>query len=192
MEELLDNVLVLVPVALLIFLRVFAEAARKRVEKAKKTAAGAQSQPAAPVTQARSASQARRTKPSGSPYLAGRNSGTSSSKAKPAGQGLFGRLRDYLSGTRDQPAQRLEPLHFEEEAARKLGQFTPKNADVPASKYWIAPVLGNGPERTLEEASTGSAKPASPKGLPQSLDRLPPLKRAIVLSELLGKPKSLQ
>jgi hypothetical protein len=44
----------------------------------------------------------------------------------------------------------------------------------------------------LEQSAAVVHEPAVRYTIPERLERLPPLKRAIVLSEVLGKPKSLQ
>jgi hypothetical protein len=199
MEELFNNILVLVPVALLIFLRVFAEGARKRSEKARKEAASAESTHAVQGTRA--------TSPSGRPQEPARVSRQemrqSSRKQrreeleaakpnKPVRRDLLGRLRNYLSGSLDQLGETPEPLHFEEEARRRLGQYTIQTASNPGTKARPSTGYREGLAGAMEESPAIVHKPAAPYTFPKRLERLTPLKRAIVLAEVLGKPKSLQ
>jgi hypothetical protein len=190
MEELLDNIFVLVPVALLIFLRVFSDGARKRAEKAKKPAAGAK--PAAPGT------TASRSTPTGTTTPSGPESRSGTKKSRPAGRDLLARLRDYLSGNLEKPSERIEPLHFEEEATRRLGQFRSQPAATPgtgtqmSAGFQVASGYKESLPGAMEESAAVTREPAARYTFPGRLERLPPLKRAIVLTEVLGKPKSLQ
>ncbi len=190
MEELFDNIFVLVPVALIIFLRVFAEGVRKRMEKAKKPATKAAA-PEVPANQARS-------KPQGSSREARPRMGSSKkakvSDSKPGSAriDLLSRLKDYLSGTLDQQAERLEPLHFEEETTRRLGQFRTQAIVPPDTKPVVTTGYKEGLPGAMEESAAITREPVARYAFPERLTRLPPLKRAIVLSEVLGKPKSMQ
>ena len=164
MEELFNNILVLVPVALLIFLRVFAEGARKRSEKTRKEA----------VASAPKKAQA-------------------AQKATPAAkQDLMGRLRRYLSGSLDQLMDKPEPLHFEEEAQKRLGHFKASNGNATPPKPGTALAPQHLLPGAMEESAAIVHEPPIRYVFPKQLERMSPLKRAIVLSEVLGKPKSLQ
>ncbi|MFH2115876.1 MAG: hypothetical protein ABIJ86_15350 [Spirochaetota bacterium] len=183
MEELFDNIFILVPVALLIFLRVFAERARKRSERAKATISTVTPVTREPRGGSRKATlkvaRKAKEKPSTSP-------------TKPARRDLLGRLRDYFSGSLDQPVDRLEPLHFEEEATKRLGQFRTQTAGSPGTRPQVTSGYKEGLPGAMEESAAIVRDPATRFTFPVRLERLPPLKRAIVLSEVLGKPKSMQ
>jgi hypothetical protein len=202
MEELLDNVLVLVPVALIIFLRVFSEGARKRVAKAKKPAASTPSPVAAVKTSATHPDTQRglMEEPREAGWKA-RISGPQTGHTRQRGTarpGLISRLQNYFSGSPDQQAERLEPLHFEEEAARRLGQFRSRSTTAPGTgtqmKQGSQVTQGykEGLPGAMEESAAVTREPAARYSFPGRLERLTPLKRAIVLAEVLGKPKSLQ
>ncbi|MGD9939191.1 MAG: hypothetical protein AB7T74_05265 [Clostridia bacterium] len=190
MEELLDNVFVLVPVALLIFIRVFSGGAKK--------SAGRTTKPAAGSRQAASGATAGPGTLSGSTTLSDPGSGRGTKKTRPASRDLLGRLRDYLSGNLEKPQERLQPLHFEEEAARRLGQFRSQPAAAPATRtqtttgFLAASDYNESLPGSMEESVAVPREPAARYNFPGRLESLPPLKRAIVLAEVLGKPKSLQ
>lgn len=182
MEELFNNILVLVPVALLIFLRVFSENARKRSEKTRKEPA-----PAPEITGWAARQEYRRAPGDQSPAKKDKDP-----KPSPARRDLLGRLRNYLSGSLDQLMDKPEPLHFEEEDQRRLGQLktpgrsaTPLKPGTSSSNQHLLP-------GAMEESPAVVHEPASHFILPKQLQRMTPLKRAIVLAEVLGKPKSLQ
>ena len=98
----------------------------------------------------------------------------------------------FRSGDTDLPTQQREPLHFEEEAARRLGQFQTQAAGSAGAKAQMASGYKEGLPGAMDESPAITREPVTRYSLPERLDRLPPLKRAIVLSEVLGKPKSMQ
>jgi len=208
MGELFENIFVLVPVALIIFLRVFADGARKRSEKARQAAAEDRQEPARPPHGTKPATQPSAPSPTKVlPGMAGwaarkdlRQEATQQRlekrekvrQTRPARRDLLGRLRNYLSGSLDQLVDQQEPLHFEEGASRRLGQYASQLADSPGARTKTSPGYKAGLPGAMEETAAVVHKPAARYAFPGRLERLPPLKRAIVLSEVLGKPKSLE
>jgi hypothetical protein len=208
MGELFDNIFVLVPVALIIFLRVFADGARKRSEKARQAAAEDRPEPARPPHGSKPATQpGAESTTKGLPGMAGwaarkdsRQEATQqrlekrekANQSRPARRDLLGRLRNYLTGSLDQLGETPEPLHFEEEAQRRLGQYSNKTTGSPGTKTKPSPGYRESLAGAMEESPAVVHEQAAPFTFPKRLERLTHLKRAIVLSEVLGKPKSLQ
>lgn len=160
MDELFEDVLFLVPVALALFLRVFA--GWRKAEKAKNASvlpAAAQKAPA----------------------------------KRPAAASTLARLYEKLTGTVPASAGPLEPLHFEEKNARPVDyRPTPQ-----AARQRDPSPEPRAPEpRAAEPVQKPQAKrkPQAAAGsrLPAALERLPPLQRAVALSEILGEPRSLR
>ncbi|MDR1352143.1 MAG: hypothetical protein LBK05_02580 [Treponema sp.] len=61
----------------------------------------------------------------------------------------------------------------------------------PERPYFPAPESGLPPGGGAQYAGRGKARLAGRAGFPERLDYLPPLKRAVVLAEILGRPKGL-
>jgi hypothetical protein len=107
-------------------------------------------------------------------------------------------LRNYLAGDPDKANQRLEPLHFEEEAARRLSQPGSRaagptlTAGSTSTKAQTITGYREGLPGAMEEEAAAARESVRSYSFPARLERLSPLKRAIVLSEVLGKPKSMQ
>ncbi len=156
MRDLLEDALLLVPVALVLFLRVFA--GRYKAEKAK----NASTRPAA-VQKAPA--------------------------KRPAAASSFARLYEKLTGTAPASAGPLEPLHFEEGPA-PLGGFKQSRREPAAAAAGSRPtppaVAAKAPERL------GTRTPVAAFAFPAALERLPPLQRAVALTEILGAPRSLR
>ena len=148
MEELLENVYIVIPIALLVFARLFAERLKaKRAGEAGATRASAGTR--APGALAR----------------------------------FLGRLSGR--GPEPTPPRRTvsEPLHFEEPVFR-LGEHLPPPAAAPVEpRTSLAPIPAQ--ERPVRARPTGSR-------LPASVERLSPLRKAVVMAELLGAPKALR
>lgn len=151
MEDLLENVYVIIPIALLVFIRLFADRLKaKRAGEAGATRAGAGTR--APGALAR----------------------------------FLGRLSGR--GTEPTPAPRTvsEPLHFEEPVFR-LGERLAPPAAAPIEPHTLmapAPAAKRpGPARTPRRSGSR---------LPSAVERLSPLRKAVVMAELLGPPKALR
>ncbi|HPE89857.1 MAG TPA: hypothetical protein PLH55_10120, partial [Spirochaetales bacterium] len=140
MEELLENVYIVIPIALLVFARLFAE----RLKAKRAGEAGA--------TRAADGTRA---------------------------PGALARFLGRLSGRGPEPTPpRLtvsEPLHFEEPVFR-LGERLPPPAAAPVEpRTLVAPAPA--PERPVRARPAGSR-------LPASVERLSPLRKAVVMAEL--------
>lgn len=157
MDELFEDVLFIVPVALALFLRVFA--GWRKAEKAK----NASTRPVA---------------------------ATKAPAKRPAAASSFASLYEKLTGTAPASAGPLEPLHFEEGPA-PLGDFKRARRE-PAvvaadSQSTLAPTPAvKAPERP------GTRTPVAAFAFPAALERLPPLQRAVALTEILGAPRSVR
>jgi hypothetical protein len=145
MSELLDNIFVLIPLALLIFIRLFSDKAKAKARKqqlAKVEPADGQNRPVAqtgksgaaqpayaadparpamvarrPAAVKRPATVARQAATTGDTASGGPDSTTSRRPGRFTIQSLFKRLDDYLAG-RPQPLdEQYEPLHFTDRSA---------------------------------------------------------------------------
>ncbi|MDR1128462.1 MAG: hypothetical protein LBL20_04045 [Treponema sp.] len=83
-------------------------------------------------------------------------------------------------------------------SAPSSGPFPGLSAGLPSGAenlepgpYFPAPESGLSPGGGAQYAGQGRARPARRAGFPERLDYLPPLKRAVVLAEILGRPKGL-
>jgi hypothetical protein len=66
-----------------------------------------------------------------------------------------------------------------------------RKPEAPAVKPLAASAEAPPPESRPAKAGVSAAPPPPDRGFPHNLERLPPLKRALVLSEILGPPKAL-
>ena len=161
MRDLFEDVLLLVPVALVLFLRVFAGWRKaEKAKDAKPRPAAAQRAPA----------------------------------KRPAAASSFARLYEKITGTAPASAGPLEPLHFEEGPA-PLGDFKRARRE-PAvvatdSQSTLAPASVMTPAAKATERP-GTRAPVAAFAFPAALERLPPLQRAVALTEVLGPPRSLR
>jgi len=156
MDELFEDVLFIVPVALALFLRVFA--GWRKAEKAKNAS----------------------TRP------------TVAQKApakRPAAASALARLYEKLTGTVPATAGPLEPLHFEEGPA-PLGDFKQSRREPAAAAPESRPTPPASPAKAPERP--GTRTPVAAFAFPAALERLPPLQRAVALTEILGAPRSVR
>lgn len=149
MDELFENIFVLVPVALILFARVFAAVVKKKAD-------------------------ARGT-----------------TRAAPASKD------ELLASLFGQPSARG---HWEESPARQVPRPQERKApETQPRRYDITPApvytetQPSEPELQVAQPLHAAARPAKATGSPgiKKLDRLPALKRAVAMAELLGPPKSL-
>lgn len=160
MDTIFENIFVLVPVAIVLFLRLFGSSIAKKTK---------------------AASAARAARPSARPAKRAAKP-TATSADSP-----FALLWKSLTGTQTPQKREPELLHFEERA----GTFPRVAAVASAGGHQRAPVS----KTTHPEPRTTTAAPASgqPRGtLPARLQRLPPLRQAVVMAELLGPPLALR
>ncbi|PKL23620.1 MAG: hypothetical protein CVV47_14025 [Spirochaetae bacterium HGW-Spirochaetae-3] len=158
MDELLDNLFLLIPLALLLFFRVFAGRLKARAAQRKETAIP---------------------------------------KAK--GPGQLSRFIGYLTGAPKADDAPLEPLHFEESEARRddIGKAREKGrpADSPPSTPMPSAIktpTAKPPATKPPAVESQYGKPVAAFAFPAAIERLPPLKKAVALSEILGTPRSIR
>jgi len=165
MEELLSRILTLLPIALLVFLRLFYDA-NKRKKKA-----------------ARAGQSGQQTSPGGSPHGA-RPAAVPSAPKK---EGFFSSLLKMMDGKDYNPdadsLQNRVLLHYEEESYQK--------AVIPAVQAVKATAAVYKPAARHEPVHTEQA-PAPKAPRPQLQLNRKGLRQAVVMAEVLGEPRSLK
>ncbi|MBN2875727.1 MAG: hypothetical protein JXM71_11580 [Spirochaetales bacterium] len=164
MDTIFENIFVLVPVAIVLFLRLFGSSIAKKTK---------------------AASAARAARPSARPSA--RPAKRAAKPTATTAESPFALLWKSLTGTQTPQKREPELLHFEERA----GTFPRVAAVASTGGHQRAPVS----KTTHPEPRTTTAAPASgqPRGtLPARLQRLPPLRQAVVMAELLGPPLALR
>jgi len=157
MRDLFEDVLLLVPVALVLFLRVFA--GRRKAEKAKDASTRPTAAQRAPAK-------------------------------RPAAASALARLYEKLTGTAPASAGPLEPLHFEE-GPTPLGNLKPARREPAVVARTSAPSPAKAPKPAAKAPKHPETRaPAAAFAFPAALERLPPLQRAVALTEILGAPRS--
>ncbi len=153
MEELLENVYIVIPIALLIFARLFAD--RLRAKRAGE---------------------------------AGATKATAGTRGPGALARFLGRLSGRVPEPSPSPRTRSEPLHFEEPVFR-LGERLPPPAAAPIEPHTL---MAPAPAAKRPGPARPTGAPPTSARLPSSVERLSPLRKAVVMAELLGPPKALR
>lgn len=184
LANLLEDVMVLVPIALIIFVRVFAGAVKAKADR--KAAAAREAPLPAPG--------ASPTGKAAAPDAAARGK-----------RGSIVALVERLQGKAPaEDASSYEPLHFEvaersAPATRSPSAYGEKRPGV--GRYDIAPLEPSlepppspgsmQPVPSAADASLARVAPAAPAfAFPAAVERLPPLKKAVALSLVLGRPRA--
>ncbi len=173
LSEIFENIYILIPVALVIFLRVFADALQKRNQAGESP---------------RNAPKAATRKPRPASFvskLRDRFAGLSS-RARASGEPL-----DY---------EVSELPRYDRPAAKRPTHAVPKRLVVEAAKttggarsgIQSAIVVAAKTDTAAASARPGVQDAVRTAPFPAALERLPPLQKAFALTVVLGKPKSLE
>ncbi|HSV56702.1 MAG TPA: hypothetical protein VLH39_06285 [Magnetospirillaceae bacterium] len=196
--DLFSNILYLIPLALIIFLRAFGAGRRNAGSKERLAKEEAARQELA------QRSQAGRSVPGRTadrPYPLSRSSGRGRESQDWEPHWV---TEPETFGTADQESsegyERTDPLDLEDLSRGRPGPALPKAPDtwtVPQAARSAASPIYTAPAGPAAEqgAPALSAKYSAGRprgGLPAFLDRIPPLRRAVVLAEILGIPRGLK
>jgi hypothetical protein len=173
LNDIFDNIYILIPVALFIFLRVFADALQKRNQAGEST---------------RNVAKAVKRKPRPASFL---------SKLRDRFTGLSSHTR----APREPLDYEVSELpRYERPAVKHTTHAVPRRLVVETAKAAGGARTGvqsatMGSEKT--DTASVSARPriqgiAYPSPFPAAVERLPPLQKAFTMTVVLGKPKSLE
>ena len=168
MDELFEQILVFIPVALLIFVRLFMEAGKKKREEAKRAGQG-------------DASTRKSGKPENIEELFSSLFGASKGPVEtlPTG-GLAGTA--YGTGRVHYDELPVRPKPTASVSAPKQSPLAEQTSVHEAER----------PGRSPEARAEGEPRAAANRSSAERLAALTPLQRALVMAEVLGKPRSLR
>jgi len=166
LANLLENVLILIPLAILIFVRVFSQAVKAKAKAKAEQGDGA--------------------------LRSTRGAGTSAPSSDGARKSPFKGLAALFQGRASETSvEASEPLHFELRA-RAAERQKPRVA--PSGRYEL-PVVSPEPSEPPAASAPGKRAPSvAPEAFafPSRVEALAPLKRAFVFGVVLGRPRALE